>query len=224
MISFKNVTKKFPLGNFALKNVSFEIEENEFVFLVGPSGAGKSTIINLIIRKIEQTQGEIIVDDFVIDKHFNKKDQLRRKIGIVFQDFKLLSSKTVEENISLSLKILGWKEEEIFDEVERVLDFVDLSDKRYLFPLQLSAGEQQRIAIARALAGKRKIILADEPTGNLDPTTTWKIMEIFSKLRGEKTILFATHNVDIVNSFNTRVIALKEGQIIEDLKKGGYKL
>ena len=224
MISFKNVTKKFPLGNFALKNVSFEIEENEFVFLVGPSGAGKSTIINLIIRKIEQTQGEIIVDDFVIDKHFNKKDQLRRKIGIVFQDFKLLSSKTVEENISLSLKILGWKEEEIFDEVERVLDFVDLSDKRHLFPLQLSAGEQQRIAIARALAGKRKIILADEPTGNLDPTTTWKIMEIFSKLRGEKTILFATHNVDIVNSFNTRVIALKEGQIIEDLKKGGYKL
>ena len=224
MITFKNVTKRFPLGNVALKNVSFQINENEFVFLVGPSGAGKSTIINLILRKFKQTEGEIKVDDFVLDKKFSKVDSLRKKIGVIFQDFKLILSKNVEENIALSLKILGFNKERAREETEKVLEFVGLSRKRYMFPLQLSAGEQQRVAIARAIAGGRSIVLADEPTGNLDPVTSWKIMEIFSKLKGKRTIIFATHNTDIVNSFTARVIRLKEGEIIEDSKKGKYKL
>ncbi len=224
MITFKNVTKKFPLGNIALQNVSFEIEDSEFVFLVGPSGAGKSTIINLIIRSLTPTSGEIAVDNFVLTSKFNKVDQLRKKIGIVFQDFKLLATKTVEENIMVSLKILGFTETQALEETEKVLEFVGLLDKRRVFPIQLSAGEQQRIAIARAIAGNRSIILADEPTGNLDPNTSWKIMQIFSKLQGKKTVVFATHNTDIVNSFKTRVIALENGKIVDDIKKGKYKL
>ncbi len=224
MIVFTNVTKKFPLGNVALKNVSFEIDKNEFVFLVGPSGAGKSTIINLILRRVIQTEGDIKVDKFVLDKKFSKVDQLRKKIGTIFQDFKLILSKNVEENILLSLKILGIEKQKAMEEVEKVLEFVGLLEKRYMFPLQLSAGEQQRVAIARALAGNRPIILADEPTGNLDPTTSWKIMEIFSKLQGKRTIIFATHNTDIVNSFGARVLRLEKGELVEDLKKGKYKL
>jgi len=224
MITFNNVTKKFPLGNVALKNVSFEIEKNEFVFLVGPSGAGKSTIINLILRKIVQTTGEIQVDKFVLDKHFSKIDKLRKKIGAVFQDFKLIFSQNVLENITVSLKILGFSKQKALEQAEEALDFVGLLDKRYMFPLQLSAGEQQRIAIARAIAGERPIILADEPTGNLDPVTAWKIMEIFSRLQGKRTILFATHNIDIVNSFGARVLQLEKGELVADLKKGKYKL
>ena len=224
MITFKKVTKKFPLGNIALQNVSFDIKKNEFVFLVGPSGAGKSTIINLLIRKIKQTSGEIKVDGFLLDKNFKKVDELRKKIGTVFQDFKLILNKTVEENLSLALEILGYDKNAIYDEIERVLEFVNLSSKRYMFPLQLSAGEQQRVAIARAIAGKRPIILADEPTGNLDPSTSWKIMEIFSRIKRKATVIFATHNVDIVNSFEGRVIYLKEGKIIKDSQKGQYPL
>ena len=224
MIIFKNVTKTFIAGNIALKNVSFEIKKNEFVFLTGPSGAGKSTIINLIIRKIIQTTGEIIVDNFNLNEDFKEVDSLRKKIGVVFQDFKLIHSKTVEENILIALKILGYKDKEAQEETEKVLEFVDLTDKKDYFPVQLSAGEQQKTAIARAIAGNRDIILADEPTGNLDPATSWKIVDIFSKLLNKKTIIFATHNTDIVNSLKTRVIHLENGKVVKDLKKGKYIL
>lgn len=225
MITFDKVTKKFPLGNIALNEVSFEIDGNEFVFLVGQSGAGKTSIIKMITGELKPTSGSIIIDDFdIADKKFSQKINLRRKIGIIFQDFKILIDKNVFENIAVSLKVIGADYSSIKSEVKRVLDLVGLAKKEMVFPLQLSAGELQRVAIARAVIGDRNIILADEPTGNLDPKTSWDIMKIFKKLEGKRTIIIATHNTDIVNSFQKRVLVLKEGKIIKDLRKGGYDL
>lgn len=225
MIIFNKVTKQFPLGNIGLNEVSFEIKENEFVFLVGPSGAGKTTILNLIIKETLPTAGSITIDDAEItDRHFNQVVNLRRKIGIIFQDFKILLDKNVFENIALGLKVIHTPYYKIKEEVKKLLAFVNLSEKEKVFPSQLSAGELQRVAIARALIGDRKIILADEPTGNLDPKTSWEIMKIFKKLDGKKTVLFATHNTDIVNSLQKRVLVLKEGKLTKDQKKGGYDL
>ena len=225
MITFDKVTKKFPLGNLGLDEVSFEIEENEFVFLVGPSGAGKTTIVKLISKESASTSGTIIIDDLDItaDK-FNQLTTLRRKIGIIFQDFKILFDKNIFENVAMALKVVNFPSSQIKQEVKKSLAFVNLSNKERVFPSQLSAGELQRVAIARALIGERKIILADEPTGNLDPKTSWEIMKIFKKLEGKKTIIFATHNTDIVNSLQKRVLILKEGKLIKDLRKGGYEL
>ncbi len=225
MITFDKVTKKFPLGNTALNEVSFEIDDNEFIFLVGPSGAGKTTILKMITQELKPTTGSIIVDDLdITDKNFSQKINLRRKIGIIFQDFKVLIDKNVFENVAVSLKVIGADYSLIKSEVKRVLTLVGLDEKERVFPLQLSAGELQRVAIARAVIGDRNIIMADEPTGNLDPKTSWDIMKIFKKLEGKRTIIFATHNTDIVNSFQKRVLALKEGKIIKDLRKGGYSL
>lgn len=225
MIKFDNVSKIFPLGNIALDKASFEIDDKEFLFLVGPSGAGKTTVVKLILRELLPSQGSIFVnEEDISDKKFKKVERLRKSIGVVFQDFKLLVEKTVFENIALSLKITGEDDKKIKSEVKKVLSLVGLKDKESLFPLQLSAGELQRVALARAVAGEREIILADEPTGNLDPETAWQIMKIFKKLEGEKTILIATHNVDIVNSFKKRVVALESGRVVSDLRKGGYKL
>ncbi len=213
------------MGNTVLNEVSFEVGDNEFVFLVGPSGAGKTTILKLILRDILPTKGTIMVNDLNIGtKKFAKLENLRRQIGFVFQDFKILPDKNVFENIALSLKIVGAKESKIKEEIKEALNLVNLIDKENVFPSQLSAGEQQRVAIARAIIGKRDIILADEPTGNLDPKTSWEIMKIFKKLDGEKTVIIATHNTDIVNSLQKRVIALKEGKIVKDLKQGGYEI
>jgi cell division transport system ATP-binding protein len=225
MITFDKVSKKFPLGNIALDNISFEVGENEFIFLVGPSGAGKTTILKLILREYLPSSGDVLVDDLNISsKKFKKIEDLRRKIGIVFQDFKILQDKNVFENIALSLEVIGMKQNIIKEEVEKALNLINLSRKKRVFPSQLSAGELQRVAIARAIVGERKIIIADEPTGNLDPKTAWEIMKIFSKIEGQKTILFATHNTDIVNSMQKRVFIIKEGKISKDLKKGGYEL
>jgi cell division ATP-binding protein FtsE len=201
MIIFENITKKFPLGNVALDNISFSIEDNEFVFLVGPSGAGKTTIIKLILKEIEPTSGSILVDDLdITNKNFSKILTLRRSLGVIFQDFKIIYEKNVFENIALSLLVLEkYSSSQIKEKVREALTVVGLKDKEKVFPIQLSAGELQRVAIARAIAGERKIILADEPTGNLDPKTTWEIMKIFKKIEKEKTIIFATHNADIVN-------------------------
>jgi len=224
MIVFENVTKKFPLGNVALENVSFSVEEGEFVFLVGPSGAGKTTILKLILREILPTSGSIFVNEMdVTDKNFSKILTLRRSIGVIFQDFKILYDKNVFENVALSLQVLEkYSSLEIEEEVKKVLSIVGLVNKEKVFPIQLSAGELQRVAIARAIIGERKIILADEPTGNLDPKTAWEIMKIFKKIEKAKTIIFATHNVDIVNSFQRRVLVLKNGKIVKDLRKGKY--
>ncbi|OGK23868.1 cell division ATP-binding protein FtsE [Candidatus Roizmanbacteria bacterium RIFCSPLOWO2_01_FULL_37_12] len=225
MIKFENVTKKFPLGNLALAEVSFDIEDKEFIFLVGPSGAGKTTILKLILRESLPTDGTILVDDFdITSNQFTQVEILRRKIGMIFQDFKILFDKSVFENIALSLKVIGLPEDQIKNQVEEALDLVSLSKKALAFPVQLSAGEIQRIAIARAIVGDRDIILADEPTGNLDPKTAWEIMKIFKKLEKTKTILFATHNTDIVNSFQKRVLVLNQGKLTKDHRKGGYDI
>lgn len=225
MINFDKVTKKFPLGNKALDEVSFEVNDNEFVFLVGPSGAGKTTIIKLITRELTPTIGTIIIDDEDISSsNFKKISQLRKKIGIVFQDFKILYDKNVFENIALTCQIQNFSYQKTKDEVRRVLKLVNLEEKDKVFPIQLSAGELQRVAIARAIAGEKKYIIADEPTGNLDPKTSWEIMRIFKKLEEEKTIIIATHNSEIVNSFKKRVLVLKNGQLIKDLRKGGYQI
>ncbi len=222
MITFQNVSKKFPFGNTGLDDVTFEIPDNDFIFLVGPSGAGKTTILRLILRQYTASSGTIMVNGKDINKE--KIEELRRTIGVVFQDFKILYDKNIFENIALSLQIMNTSKSKIKEEVESILALVGLEDKKLMFPIQLSAGELQRVAIARAIIGDRNIIIADEPTGNLDPKTSWEIMKIFKKLETKKTIIIATHNVDIVNSLKKRVITLTDGKIISDEEKGGYKL
>ncbi|HLL60605.1 MAG TPA: ATP-binding cassette domain-containing protein [Candidatus Nitrosocosmicus sp.] len=222
MIKFEHITKKFGFGNTGLQDISFEIKDPEFVFLVGPSGAGKTTILRLILRQYIATSGTIIVNEKNILDY--KMEHLRRLIGVVFQDFKILYDKNIFENIALSLKVLGASDRRIKDEVTSILHLVGLDDKKFMFPIQLSAGELQRIAIARAIIGDRNIIIADEPTGNLDPKTSWEIMKIFKELESKKTIIIATHNVDIVNSLKKRVITVSNGKIINDQEKGGYSL
>ena len=225
MIVFDKVTKKYPLGNTALDEVSFEIEDNELVFLVGPSGAGKTTIIKLILQEFRPSSGSIIVDDLdITERGFRNVSALRQSLGIVFQDFKILQDKNIFENIALSLRVLDKRDLDTRSQVREVLKLVGLSEKERVFPVQLSAGELQRVAIARAIIGDRKIILADEPTGNLDPKTSWEIMRIFKKLEGKKTIIIATHNTDIVNSFQKRVLVMKDGKLIKDHRKGKYEI
>lgn len=225
MITFDSVSKKYSTGVVGLDNVSFQIDDNEFLFLVGPSGAGKTTILRLLLKQMEPTSGSIFIDGVDISvKGFKDTINIRRNIGIVFQDFKILHDKDIFENIALALQVSGTEESEIKPAVEEVLELVGLPSKKRMFPLQLSAGELQRVAIARAIVGHRSIILADEPTGNLDPKTTWEIMKIFKKLDGKKTLLIATHNVDIVNSFKKRVITLKDGKIASDRRSGVYQV
>jgi len=225
MIIFDKVCKTFPLGNSALNDVSFTINDNEFVFLVGPSGAGKTSIIRMIIRDLAPTSGSIMIDDLEITKNnFNRIEILRRKIGIVFQDFKILPEKNIFENIALGLQIGGLSMKNIKKEVKEAWELVNLSHKEKLFPVQLSAGELQRVAIARAVCGDRQIIIADEPTGNLDMKTTWEIIKIFKKIEGKRTVIIATHNADIVNSLKKRVLVLKAGRLVKDTQKGDYEL
>jgi len=225
MIQFEGVTKSYPLGTVALDNVSFNIERNEFVFLVGTSGAGKTSILNLILGDLHPSSGTVIVNDVDLSpRKCRKIEELRRYIGVVFQDFKILQDKDVFENIALGLHIQQLPIRKIKEQVREVLKLVGLEEKERYFPIQLSAGELQRVAIARAMCGDRQIILADEPTGNLDPKTTWDIMKIFKKVEDHKTIIVATHNTDVVNSMKKRVIVLKQGRLIKDMKKGGYEL
>lgn len=225
MIVFENVNKTFPSGIVALDEISFEIKDNDFVFIVGHSGAGKTTILKIIQREIVPTSGTVLVENFDITaKDFNQTVSLRRQIGVVFQDFKLLYDKNVFENIALALTVLNLPFKKIKEEVRKALTLVGLSKKEAFFPIQLSMGEQQRVAIARAVVGQRKIILADEPTGNLDLKTSWEIMRLFQKICYDKTIVIATHNIAIVNDFKKRVISLKNGRILKDSKKGEYLL
>ena len=225
MIVFDKVSKKFPLGNFALNEVSFEIDNNDFVFLVGPSGAGKTSIIKLIMREFLPTSGSVLIDDEDVSSHsFNQVNKLRQKIGVVFQDFKILSDKNVFENIAVTCKIQKLDNSQTKEKVREALNLVGLKNKEKVFPIQLSAGELQRVAIARAIVGEKKYLVADEPTGNLDPKTSWEIMKIFKKLEDQRTIIIATHNSDIVNSMKKRVLVLKEGKLIKDSRKGGYDL
>jgi len=225
MIKFENVTKRF--GNVvALDKVSFKIEPGEFVFLIGPSGAGKTTILKLILREYLPTEGIVEIASMNLTKMPKGKiPDLRRMVGVVFQDLKLLPDRTVFENIALTLKILGKKEKEIVEEIKEILGLVGLSERADFFPAQLAGGELQRVCIARAVVGKPEIVIADEPTGNLDIGTAKQIVKILKKINEMgKTVIMATHNFEIVNSFSQRVIEFDKGKLISDKKKGKYTL
>lgn len=223
MLSFDKVSKKFG-NHLALDNATFKVNKGDFIFLVGASGAGKTTILRLIIKDINPTQGMIKLGDIDIVKLSSAKiPVLRRKVGMIFQDFKILNDRTIFENIAITLEILGRNNREIKTKVDEVLSMVGLEHKRDFFPVQLSAGELQRASIARAIIGKPTILLADEPTGNLDPKTGWEILRVLNEInKNGTTIIMATHNVDIVNSMNRRVIKLAKGKIIKDEVKGKY--
>lgn len=225
-IKFEDVTKKFSSTITALDDVNLKIEGGEFVFIVGPSGAGKSTLLRLLAKEYNPSSGKIFIDDTDVSKI--KSDNIpifRRKIGYVFQDFKLLDDRTVFENVALALEVRSFDDEQIRKEVERVLKLFEIWDRRHLFPGQLSGGEAQRTAIARAIIGKPDILLADEPTGDLDPQTSWGVMQLLNEINSwGTTILMATHNAEIVNTLKRRVIGIKGGKVIRDSAEGKYEI
>ncbi len=226
MIEFISVTKKYPNGALALDDINLKIADGEFIFIVGPSGAGKSTLLKLITRETSPTSGTILLNEEDILKiPKNKIPVLRRRIGTVFQDFKLLLTKTVFENVAVPLEVLGYKESEIEKQVSEALDKVGLLEKANSFPLQLSGGEVQRTSIARAIISKPQVLLADEPTGDLDPKNSLEVVSLIEKINKEDktTILMATHNAQIVNHFKKRVVNLKKGKIESDVKEGRYE-
>ena len=225
MIKFENVTMAYRKdGNPALNNVSFEIADGEFVFLVGQSGAGKSTILRLLIREESAQEGTVLIDDINIGKLPEKEvPKLRRNIGMVFQDFRLLPEKTVSENVAFALQVLNKSPDEIKQTVPAVLDLVGLLDKANRRPEQLSGGEQQRVAIARALVNRPAILMADEPTGNLDPDTSVEIMRLLDQInKAGTTVIMATHDAGIVDQMRKRVIEITGGAIIRDQAQGVY--
>lgn len=224
MIEMLNVSKKYPNGITAVKDLSIRIDQGEFVYVVGPSGAGKSTFIKMIYREELPTKGTIKVGDFDLVK-MKKKDipYLRRHVGVVFQDFKLLPKLTVYENIAYAMEVVEKNPKQIQKRVLEVLDLVKLKHKVKMFPNELSGGEQQRIAIARAIANMPRVLICDEPTGNLDPDTSWEIMNILEEISNSgTTIIMATHNSQIVNQVRHRVLAVDNGQIVRDQQEGEY--
>lgn len=225
MIKFENVTMAYRKdGNPALNDVSFEIADGEFVFLVGQSGAGKSTILRLLIREESAQAGTVLIDDINIGMLPEKEvPKLRRNIGMVFQDFRLLPEKTVSENVAFALQVLNKTPDEIKQTVPAVLDLVGLLDKANRRPEQLSGGEQQRVAIARALVNRPAILMADEPTGNLDPDTSVEIMRLLDQInKAGTTVIMATHDAGIVDQMRKRVIEITGGAIIRDQAQGVY--
>ena len=224
MIRIKSVSKLFSNGVVALDNISLRIEKNEFVYLVGASGAGKSTLLNMIYKADFPTSGEIYIDNFLLSK-LKPKDVpfLRRNVGVIFQDFKLLPLRTVFENVSFALRFLNYSRSRIKRQTMQVLELVGLQHKMHHLCSELSGGEQQRICIARAIVNNPPILLADEPTGSLDPDTSWEIMQLLSKVNARNTtVLLATHNQTIVNGLRKRVVALDSGRVIRDQAQGGY--
>lgn len=222
----KKLTKIYNNGVVALDQVSLIVQKGEFVFLVGPSGAGKTTFLNLVIRQEVPTSGLISVNQQNL-AYLKKKEIafLRRNIGVIFQDYKLLPQKTVYENVAFALEVIEAKPRMIKPRVYEVLELVGLLNKANLFPSELSGGEQQRVCLARALVNRPLLLLADEPTGNLDPDTSWGIMELLREVnRRGTTIVMATHNREIVDQMRRRVIALDRGKLVRDTPKGGYTL
>jgi len=226
MVKFQNVTKIYPPNTVALSDVSFEIEPKEFVCLVGKSGAGKTTLLKLLMAEEKPSSGRIFFNNQDVQKI--KPEHLpdfRRKIGAVFQDYKLLPSKTAYENIAYAMEVIGASDAEIARDMAEVLDIVGLTGRAHNFPAQLSGGERQRVAIARALIHRPEIILADEPTGNLDPYHTLDIIRLLLKINEfGTTIILSTHNREVINSLGKRAITLDEGKIIRDEKKGRFIL
>lgn len=224
MILMEDVYKTYPNGVSALNGINVEIKQGEFVYIVGQSGAGKSTFIKLMYREEKPTSGKIVINDMELDKIKEKRVPfLRRDIGVVFQDFKLLPKLTVYENIAYALEVIEESPKSIRTRVLEVLDEVGLKNKARFLPAELSGGEQQRVSIARAIVNRPRIVIADEPTGNLDPDTSWEIMKTFEEIneRGT-TIIMATHSKDIVNTLKNRVIAIENGVIVRDEQRGEY--
>lgn len=224
MIEFKNVTKVYNNNVLALSNLNIEINKGEFVFLVGPSGAGKSTFIKMLLKEVDPTAGSVIVAGTDITKLSHRQiPYYRRKIGVVFQDFRLIPTLNVYENVAFALRVIGASEREIHKKVPMVLSMVGLSKKHKSFPHELSGGEQQRISIARAIVNSPALLIADEPTGNLDPDTSLEIMDIISDInRAGTTVVMATHAKDIVDSMKKRVIAIEKGTVARDEERGKY--
>lgn len=225
MVVLEHVTMQYPTGIKALDDVTFRINKGEFVFVVGSSGSGKTTLIKLLLKEMKPTEGEITVDDKKYSKLRRKEiPMLRRKIGVVFQNFRLLKDRTVFENVAFAQQVVERPMKEIRRQVPATLTMVGLADKYKQFPKELSGGEQQRVALARAIVNQPDIILADEPTGNLDPKNSLEIMRLLEEInqRGT-TVVVVTHNKEIVNLMQKRVITLKKGRIVSDEEKGGYK-
>lgn len=224
MIKMENVFKKYSNGISAANGFDIEIKQGEFVYIVGPSGAGKSTFIKLIYREEEATSGAVNVNGYDLTKMKNREvPYLRRGIGVVFQDFKLLPTLTVFDNIAFAMEVVESDKASIKKRVMEVLDLVNLKHKVRMLPSELSGGEQQRISIARSIVNKPKVIIADEPTGNLDPDTSWEILNILEEInRQGTTIVMATHNREIVNTLKHRLIAIENGRIVRDEVEGVY--
>jgi len=224
LIEIKNVYKQYKNGVTALCDVNIEIKKGDFVFVIGSTASGKSTLIKLLYRHEKPTKGSVFVGGINVAKLKNRKVyKLRRKLGIVFQDYKLLPTLSVYENVAFALEIYGLKEKEIRQKVMKALEKVGLKEKFRSYPDQLSGGEQQRVSIARAIVNEPKILICDEPTGNLDPNTSLEIMEIIDNINKEgTTVIMATHDREIVNKYKKRVITLNKGMLISDIEKGGY--
>jgi len=226
MIKFQKVSKIYPRNTIALEDVSFEIKEKEFVSIVGKSGAGKTTLLKLLLVEERPTQGRIFFEGKDITKiKSGKLPEFRREIGAVFQDYKLLPSKTTYENIAYALEVIGASDQEIAGDVPKILEIVGLTERANNFPPELSGGERQRTAIARALIHRPEVILADEPTGNLDPYHTLDIIRLLLKIQEMgTTVILATHNREIINSLGKRVITLENGRVVRDEEKGHFIL
>ena len=224
LIELKNIYKRYPNGVTALCDVNLEISKGEFVFVIGASGSGKSTLIKLLYRQEKPSRGEVYVGGVNVSKLRNGKVyKLRRKLGIVFQDYKLLPRLTVYENVAFALEILGLPNEEIRNKTLKALEQVGLKNKSKNYPNELSGGEQQRVAIARAIVNEPKLLLCDEPTGNLDPETSWEIMQVLDEINKlGTTIIMATHDKEMVNRMKKRVIVIEAGRLKEDYEKGTY--
>ena len=225
MIQLENVSKSYKNGVHALRNINLTIEDGEFVYIIGPTGSGKSTLIKLLDGEEIPDEGDVIVNDVNVGKlKHSKVPYYRRNIGVVFQDFRLLPALTIFENISFALEVIGMDKRDIRRRVREVLELVSLSDKARAFPNQLSGGQQQRATIGRAIANHPKVLIADEPTGNLDPEMSKEIMELLEKINTveQTTVVMVTHDSRLVNDFKKRTISLEEGYIVADMMKGGY--
>ena len=225
MIRLENVSKSYTNGVHALRDINLTIEDGEFVYIIGPTGSGKSTLIKLLDGEEIPDQGRVLVNDVDVGKlRHSKVPYYRRSIGVVFQDFRLLPTLTIFENISFALEVIGMERQQIRQRVREVLELVSLSEKAKAFPNQLSGGQQQRATIGRAIANHPKELIADQPTGNLDPEMSKEVIELLEKIneKEQTTILMVTHDKSLVDAFKKRTISLEEGYIVADMMKGGY--